>query len=129
MFYSSTFSWLEFQQETKLLNINFKGTGVTSAQKSHLFLDDFEKTFVFSLKITYFSFIYLTGKFLLCTKKLKFKLLLPGTVSFLTSYQRWLIRQRLLISGSSLPLLLSVLDMQSQQTAIFKSRYFRDISA
>ena len=31
------------------------------------------------------------------------KVLLPGTVSFSTSYQWWLIRQMLLISASSLP--------------------------
>ena len=31
-------------------------------------------------------------------ERLKFKLLLPGTVSLYTWYQRWLIRQSLLIS-------------------------------
>ena len=50
------------------------------------------------------------------------KLLLPGTVSFSTSYQWWLIRQMFLISASSLPAYASSPPWLPHQTAIFKIR-------
>ena len=88
LFYFFIISWLRLQQEIKWVNINFDKKDLTSAQKSHSSPDDFGKTFLFTLikqNVTYFSFIFLTQNFLLCLWNLKFKLLLPGTVSFSTS--------------------------------------------
>ena len=88
LFYFFIISWLRLQQEIKWVNINFDKRDLTSAQKSHSSPDDFGKTFLFTLikqNVTYFSFIFLTQNFLLCLWNLKFKLLLPGTVSFSTS--------------------------------------------
>ena len=104
VFYFSTISLLRFQQETKWVNINFERRDLTSAQKSHPFHNEFGEIFVFNIikqNVTHFSFIFLTT-FLFYHEKLKYKLLLPGTVSFFTSYQRWVIRQRFLI-GAPLP--------------------------
>ena len=95
MLYFSTISWLRLQQETKWVNINFKRRDAISAQKSYPFPHDFGEIFAFNLikqNVTHFSFIFLT-------QKIKFKLLMPSPVSFSTSYQQWIIRQRLLISA------------------------------
>ena len=82
---------LSFQQEAEWVNINFERTALNIHIKVNppkppvtpMILEKFS-----------FSFICLTQNFKLCLK-----LLLPGTVSFSTSYQRWLIRQWLLISN------------------------------
>ena len=103
MSYFSNISWLRFQQETKWVSINFQRGDLTSAKKSHLSPDDFGETFAWNLikqNATHFSFIFLTQNFCCAHEKIKFKFLLPSTVNFFTSYQRWLIRQRLLINAS-----------------------------
>ena len=85
--------------------------------------DYFGETFTFNLikqNVRDFSFIFLAQIFCCPPEKLKFKLLLSGTVSFSTSYQRCLIRHRLLISAPSPPLPLPLLHIQPQQMATFK---------
>ena len=84
------------------VNINFERRDLSSAQKSDLSTNNFGETFAFNLikqYVTYFSFILLTQNFFCVPEKLEFKLLLPGTVSFSTSLQRWLIWQRMFISA------------------------------
>ena len=76
VFYLSTISWLRLQQETMWVNINSERRDLTSTQKRHPTPAEL---------------------FFWAPEKLEFKLLLPGTVSFSTSYQRWLTR--LLISA------------------------------
>ena len=124
VFYFSTISWIRLQQETMCVNINFEIRDLTSSQKRHAFPRWFRRNlFVFNLikqNVTHFSFIFLTKTFFCAPEKLKFKLLLPGTISFSTSYQRWFTK--LLISTPSPPLLLVLLDMQPHQIATFKSR-------
>ena len=76
------------------VNINFEKRFLNSPRKGHPppdgNLEKFAFSFAFNLRkqnVTDFSFC--------CT----FKLLLPGNVTFSTSYQRWLIRQWLLVSA------------------------------
>ena len=96
----STTPWLRLQQKTTWVNINFERRDLNSPQKSHpppMILEKFAFSFAFNIRkrnVVDFSFISLTQN-LGCV----FKLLLPGTVSFSTSYQRWIIRQWLLISA------------------------------
>ena len=75
---------------------------LTSSQKSHPSPINFRETFALNLikqNVTHFSVISHKPFFLCPWKNLKFKFLLPDTVSFSTSYQRWLIKQKLLISA------------------------------
>ena len=51
-----------------------------------------------------------------------FKLLLPGTVNFSASYQRWLIRQWLLISAPCLCLVPSLMLTEQQYLTVGNSR-------
>ena len=112
------------KKECEYLNINFERRDLFSAQKSYPFPNDFGEAFAFNVikqNLTRFSFSFLKQNFCCAPEKFKFKLLLPGTVSFSTSYPWWLIRQRLLISASPSPALpLPLLDMYPHQTAIFK---------
>ena len=122
-FYISIISWLRFQREITWVNVNFQRRDLTSAWKSFPFQEIFENIIcIFSLikqNVTPFFSIF-HKKTLYCANQLK--LLLPGPVSFPTSYQRCLVRQRLLISAPSSSLLLPLYDMQPQQTALFKIR-------
>ena len=121
MFYVSTISWLQLQQDTKWVNINFERRELTSARTSYRSTDDFGAIFPLNLikqNVTHFSFIFLNKTFCRASEKLRFKLLLPGTVSFSTSYQLWLIRQRFIISAPSAP----SPPWYALQTSIFKSR-------
>ena len=102
--YFSSISRLRLQQETKWVNIDFERRDLTSAQNSHPSSDDFGEAFALNLIkhiATHFSFnFFFEHKTFSCVpEKPEFKLRLPGNVSFSTWYQRWLIRQRLLISN------------------------------
>ena len=66
------------------------------------------------------NFPYILNTLLLQNSfRLKFKLLLPGTVTFSPSYQQLLTR---LFASVLSPSLLPLLDMQFHKAAIFKSR-------
>ena len=86
----------------------FERRDLNSPQKYHppqMILGKFVFFFVFNLRkqnVTHFSCISLTLN-LCCI----FKLLLPDTVRFFTSYQQWLIRQWFLISALGLRLVSS----------------------
>ena len=72
VFYFSTISWLQLQQETKWVSTNFQRRYLTSAQKSHFFFDDFGETFTLNLikqNAAHFSFLFLTKTFLMCPWK------------------------------------------------------------
>ena len=75
-------------------------------------LGKFALSFALNLRkqnVTDFSFIFLMQN------SVTFKLLLPDTVSFSTSYQRWLIRQWLLISVPCLCLVPSLIISPTKQ--------------
>ena len=100
--YFPTISWLRLEQETSWVDIDFEKKDLTSAQKSHPSPQDFGETCVSNLvkqNVTHFPFIFLTQNFCCAPEKLKFKLLLPDSVSVSTSHQQWLIRRGLLISA------------------------------
>ena len=116
MFYVSTTPWLRRQQESEWVNINFERRDLNSPQKSHLslmILGKFAFVFAFSLgkqNVTGF-FSPLQQKTFCCA----IKLLLPGTVSFCTSCQRWLIRQWLIINTPCSCLVLSLIFSLTKQ--------------
>ena len=101
LFYVSTTPWLRLYQEAEWVNINFERIDLNSPQKSHFSRDDFGAICFFlffylkKTKCNRFFYSSILHKTLCCT----FKLLLADTVSFSTSYQRWLIKQSLLISA------------------------------
>ena len=124
LFYFSTISWLRLQQETVWVNIGFETRDLTSVQKSHPSPMILEKPLIqFNVtKFKTFFFHLFNTTFFCCSWKLKFKLLLPGSLSFSAPYQWWLVRQKLFMSAPSTSVPLPLLDMQLRQTAIFKNR-------
>ena len=93
-------AWL--QQEIMPVDINFERRDLTSAQKSHPSPDDLVETFcIYSNKTKYTLFFYLfnTKLFTVSLKNVYLNYYYCQVLLF-ASYQRWLIRQRLLISAS-----------------------------
>ena len=90
LFYVSTTPWLRLQQEAEWVNMNFERKDQNSPQKITplpMILEKFAFSFAFNLwkqNVSDFYFISLTEKKALCCA---FKLLLPGTVSFSTSFK------------------------------------------
>ena len=116
-FYFPTISWLSLQQETKWVNINFERRDFTSPQKSHPPPMIFTKTKC----NTHLFHPFDTKIFAVPLENLN--------LNYFSQYQRWLIRQKLLIKVPPSPSLLHpLLDIQHHQTAIFKRRQFQDVS-
>ena len=89
MFYFSTISWLRLSRKQSEYTWTLKEDTLLLHIKVTLPPMIFDKPLAFNLrkkKVTNFSFTSLTINFCCALEKLKFKLLLPGIVSFSTIY-------------------------------------------